>query len=586
VVVAAKNDFAINFAVQKAVRGTTVLLLANSGLWVNALVRANPKLRVLRETANSLRDDKLLEPRDLPCDQGGPVTADGAQVRCKIPPGCLKRFQVFDLLEHGSADRVACHLTRTLTAMSGDDQQALNFQQSEERRIRAALAECLRYSLTAQGELKWACCGQYSLAITAVLTTLFVTLLGDAEDGACGFPPWQPTEGQECTGKGGYSLLAVCCSVLPLVSAFLKSLDTQWSPYTKYTSLTAASESVLSTVYKYRARVGPFRPSMRHRELFRKWATQRQVRQEDGGGEIEPEAETPESEGGSSQQGKQGAAPSVHLQTARPRESPERTQPAASAQSPSERLTTVLSTIRTKLMVGDLKMDTLREPPKNFWEDAMKYGLQHVVAASTGRRCNCPYCPRQEQDLCSCSGRCCGSRQVAPQDADEEAQWLERHDGAYTTISAEEYVVLRLTPMTRNLKDDLVPITFRYRLYQLVSLLGTLVAGVFGLFPRLRSYIPVLVAIVSSLDMLAGFHQWRLRISCINSALTTLSNLKTWWTNLSMVEQRKWYNKDYLIIEAEAMANITATIFGANLRVDSAPQQGGEDDEEGRKKAT
>jgi len=74
--------------------------------------------------------------------------------------------------------------------------------------------------------------------------------------------------------------------------------------------------------------------------------------------------------------------------------------------------------------------------------------------------------------------------------------------------------------------------------------------------------IPVFLTAMSAVESAISFEQLQLRLVTTNQALQTLQRLMIWWNGLSMVEQRKVYNKEHLISQTEAVVNVEANIFG------------------------
>merc|ERR1719265_341191 len=94
--------------------------------------------------------------------------------------------------------------------------------------------------------------------------------------------------------------------------------------------------------------------------------------------------------------------------------------------------------------------------------------------------------------------------------------------------------------------------------------------------------IPIVLTAMSSLDSVVAFEQLQQWLVTTNQALQTLQRLMIWWNGLTMVEQRKVYNKEHLISQTEAVVNIEANIFGMPVLVSAPPHADSEDADRGK----
>jgi hypothetical protein len=103
---------------------------------------------------------------------------------------------------------------------------------------------------------------------------------------------------------------------------------------------------------------------------------------------------------------------------------------------------------------------------------------------------------------------------------------------------------------------------------------------------RMLELMPIVLSLLSGLESISSFEQISLRIVMTNQALQTLERLHFWWTGLSLVEQRKDYNKQYLIEQTEQVCNVDAAIYGQSLTHSEPPQAEKEGEEQSKNKKT
>merc|ERR1719261_109898 len=89
---------------------------------------------------------------------------------------------------------------------------------------------------------------------------------------------------------------------------------------------------------------------------------------------------------------------------------------------------------------------------------------------------------------------------------------------------------------------------------------------------QMLELMPIVLSVLSGIESITSFEQFSLRVIMTNQALQTLERLHFWWTGLTLVEQRKDYNKNYLIKQTEQVANVEAAIYGQSLTHSEPPQ--------------
>ena len=86
---------------------------------------------------------------------------------------------------------------------------------------------------------------------------------------------------------------------------------------------------------------------------------------------------------------------------------------------------------------------------------------------------------------------------------------------------------------------------------QIIILLATASNAILA-FAEQTVWMPVLVALTSSLQAYNDFERFGPQLTVANNALTKLENLRVWWESLSLKERRNILNREYLVAVTEA----------------------------------
>jgi hypothetical protein len=263
--------------------------------------------------------------------------------------------------------------------------------------------------------------------------------------------------------------------------------------------------------------------------------------------------------------------------------------------SPSDRLTEILTDIQNEVMASENKSGCLIEPSEEEWKaelvrkhDQFLRRTDRANSAGSGkstvkskRRPSSPL-KRSSGGQCTLSPKTLKSSDklhderkyttVVPESRRKvKAVQDTAEDDLCSLISAEQYVQFRLMPVMEGFMESLPRLHFIWSACHVFFLFGSMVTGVMGIM-RLVELMPIMISAMSALESVISFEQLQLKLMTTNQALQTLQKLMIWWSGLSMVEQRKVNNKEHLISQTEAVANIDATIFGTALLASHPPQ--------------
>jgi len=641
VLVASKNEFSLGFALQKAARGATVIVMQNTGIWANFLAKEvmeykqqfekARRVEVLSEKTPGVQikmNDQTGRCDKFTCPSGRVYDKADAQVlwngRYPLPRDArCDRCMVFNAFQD-TADTVVEKLTLTLNTIMGDDLQVLGFAKSEVTRLRTAWMMERRFRRSAKQLKVWARVWHYSICIMSFITTVVSVILSLSSMGPntnSSLPErYQFRPHIDCSAQ---NTLAMFCGILPLVSTFLISGNARFCPYSKYTSLVGAAAETKKAIFQYGARVLEYRSTRTKGSILIKLRLQSQAgsgvilkansRRPSKGAVLQPGLANEATVGdlSSGQLSTLSAAPDASLPQAgnSARVVPGTCQqsntpkvdiaPSGQQSSPSQRLIEVLTDIQTQVMAGDNKVGCLIEPNeqewhaeverkhakilKNAFEDkeksARKIAAHHKNQGkhlSRPRRVSFPgKAPRvlpeagiePDSPIRAKDGEPHAEVLTGIQDSEDPENSLDDwKDDLCSLLSAEQYVQFRIIPALEKLKSPYSPrglprLTKVWSICQTCLLLGTMATGVLGVLGMLE-LIPVLLTAMSAVESAISFEQLQLRLVTTNQALQTLQRLMIWWNGLSMVEQRKLYNKEHLISQTEAVVNIEANIFG------------------------
>lgn len=612
IVVGASSRACLDHAIEHVLRGSQVVVFQDLGVWPNALAKAALERRGNLRLAAAVAlgaGSAVAKPFALPGH------ADGG------------RFVILDALAL-SEEAVVERLTDAVKVVAGEDERELGFATNERQRLQHAWDLYLLYNLNGQRMWFWSRVAHYTIVLISLLTTTCAVLLTAASLPEAGSSALSEagqasilSHEQVRFGRQDSIALALACSLLPLLSAFLLSANSRFSPRTHHAAFAAAAAKIRTAIFRYRARVGEFQPRPRCALLGNDslglddgWAGLPVRSQPLGmggarrGGPPPPDCRPRQSPTPPFTAATGAAAPALRDAAAAEwalAASPETTvlSPAAGGGCsmaprgelralrrgtseasragrsgsqaserywgrPSERFAEVLGAIHTELMAGVARMVSVAEPrPQDREWLHLQRSLGHHWPGITPRT----YCP------CSCrrSGNLAGGKVAPETTAAETDAW-----DAFSHITADEYLHARLTPLIAGLKFRAPVLGWLWASAQTTTFLGTGLAAAFSVF-NMREFIPIVVAFVSAVDSVAQFEQLQVRMVAANGALAELQGLFLWWNALTLADRRRDRTKEHLVTVTEDMASSEAALLGCSARYQVPPQfhSASEDDE-------
>ena len=95
----------------------------------------------------------------------------------------------------------------------------------------------------------------------------------------------------------------------------------------------------------------------------------------------------------------------------------------------------------------------------------------------------------------------------------------------------------------------------------------------------LAVWVPVAVALASSISTVIDFEQLTTRLRNVNQSKMALENLRIWWQSLSMVEKRLPVNKEFLVRITEEHMNAEISAFVKGTQRQGKPKMDADEDE-------
>lgn len=547
VVCSGKDRFVAEGAINVARRGGHLILLRNSGYWVNCLLQAiKSQLKV------DFCDKGIIEEHEQE-DQ----KVDVAYWRNKkIPielPGSLPtdKIIVVDALSEPS-ESVSRRLTKALTSVGGDEMWEMDFQETEKHRLRHAWELVAFYLHNAYIQRRRARSLFYASVALSFLTTSSAILLSasnltdDLPNSTLTLLPeniFLPTEVQQ--------LLALLCAFGPLLSTFVLTMNHRFNPVKRWATLQMAAQRARSEIYRYRTRIGQYsqQRNLRLRSLLRMAPGRQKAGTTTGGQESDDKLVLPA----------------------------------------RELFAQAFVDLESEVRGSEIKMGSLHIPSDSTVEELLgslydaRAGTRSQTWLSSSKQCAVGGRTKAPESLSKIVPDDSGAADasdvaVAPGNKSKKVHTLrsvfEEHaasasldwtavdivaDNGIVFISAEDYVVFRLMPAIDMLHRILPSLERSWSKMQIFTMVGTLASGVLGIL-SLRIWIPIVVALVSACEAVSQFEQDSARLTGANNSLGQLEKLLIWWQSLSMVQKRVKANAEYLVeatedaIEAETGA--------------------------------
>lgn len=321
----------------------------------------------------------------------------------------------------------------------------------------------------------------------------------------------------------------VACAVLPLFSTFLLSCSSRFNFDQKYGTLLSMAKRIMGEIYKYRTRSGIYQPRSRNEGLDN----------------ILNDAK----DGGNANRGHAG-------------------EYVSSRKIFSEQVTNMYERAMTVLTTSSMS-----ETPRDF--------MLEKTAMLVSKHCH-----QEKQHVQECEKHHplvdveIGSRSSLEVVLQEEVE-----DDGMSFLTAEDYVLMRVTPNINRLQLILPRLNFWFSFFQILVLSSTLTSGVLA-FLGLKEYIPIAAAFASTAQSLGSHENLHDRLTASNGALSELQALLVWYKGLSMVERRLAHNKSHLVdvTETALIAELAVLSLGGDAKPILADQDTDKDTEKGKGK--
>jgi hypothetical protein len=535
VIVAGKTlDAATQGSFMQARRGAQVIVMQNTGIYVNVLAKA-----VLEKKKGEALAAVMLE---ASAEVISVVTPDGMSV--KLPEGIdHSRFLIFDALRD-SADVVIEKLTKALTTVGGDEMKELGFAQSEQDRLSKAWSTYISLKHNEARFSSYRFWLKVLMSFVSLSTTAAAVMsasgdLKGVEDGVDGIV----VHGSIPLTTFQRTVLAASCAALPLLTTFLQSWSSTFSPDAKYGALVVASTRVLGEIYRYRTRSGAYEPKAKNARL-------QTIMSSMPSQEAVSSGLTPVQQQKPSQQ--------------QPSDNKKLTKPGMERSLFSDQLAEIYRSTVTSVM----SLDTLAEPPSSFKAAVVQDLYQAVEKDDPG------VTYQASHPLLDIERGKRGGYSALDAILNENVS-----DDGIGLLTAEDYLEVRIEPTVKTMKRSASRLNRCWFAAQVLTFFGVMCAGFLGLL-GLRIWIPVVVAVAAAIENIAEFLHLKQRLSSTTGALMELENLLTWWRGLSMVERRMSHNKNHLVDVAEEAIENPCAIYARSGPKRRMRNEGEDEDDE------
>ena len=418
---------------------------------------------------------------------------------------------------------------------------------------------------------------EYTIIVASLLTAFFAVMYSTVEMDAQGHGDGDAGGDAACTPEGAWHLLsrlavsaqaifatggegadAACplqdamyvltwvVSALPILSTFLLSCNSRFSPLNKWRQLKAAAASIKSEIYLYRTRVGGYAPLAYDKSAQlallsgeaqqRKSARNGQPTAASGGEADNKEVETEGKPGN----GTRGAV----------------------ARSRRALFAEALEDIQSTLMNGEIAKSALR-PTGNVATLFEEYRKKNLHGNQTGWLVNRG--SLKDAKVRPSVDNVFDRDRLALQDyADDESR-----DDGIEPLSAEEYIKFRLEPELKRYKELAPRLSFLVSLLQTITLLASAANAWLAITKRLE-YVPLLVALTGAVSAVMEYEMLNVRLLACNNAQMVLGNLLIWWQSLSLIDRRTADSKRHLVESTEEALHAAHGWYRSNRRKKSA----------------
>lgn len=309
---------------------------------------------------------------------------------------------------------------------------------------------------------------------------------------------------------------------------YAQSMSSTFEPDTKHAITLKASYGIIQEIYRYRTRSGVYQPGVRNEALQAVLDNAQQAIP----GDITTKKAT-----SSEPEDKVSTEPRIVFW--------EQTQ-----------------SIYKQVQTSGLALDDLQEPPQSYKEE-----VAHSLfgSSSSFRKASLYLSP----EMAASSLNTAVVHPILDESFDAPTSSSidsvlgeeERKDDGCSMLTAEDYFQFRLQPAMRQLQAIRPVLTRKYYTLRVLELLATMVAGIFG-FIGLQIYIPVMVAVVASLEGLSNFWHVRQKLTDVSLAMSNLEELTLWWGCLSRTQRRLHQSKNYLVDTTETAIASQVNCYG------------------------
>ena len=490
-------------------RTTPMIILRNTGGCADVVAQSVINRRQGADRAIQL---KLPDGDKLPLAKRAHMEKEDISV-WSLPSFCREsQFIILDANVHTS-EAVVEKIIQSVTLVEDDEARLLGSAQAEASRLLRAWTMYHTYRHSAQMHLHLSHAFHYTiLCISLATTTAAVThsqhAILEIEASAVEALGW-------------------LVSILPLLSAFLLSCNSRFSPRTKWSQLEVASHRVLDEIYQYRARVAEYAPRFSNR-----------LTSPPGGPPIatgqtadqhtSARSSTRTSESSQSDSSGGGAEQSGDME-----------KKSKMLRSRREVFATALEDIQSEIRQGEFRDSAMRVMDENTVRNHLQQ-MQTMQQVRQHRSNSSKVSPLEggREDLT-------GERQG------KTTHSLSVHcDDGFSPLNSEDYIKFRLDPTLEAFHRKAPKLQLLLTIIQTLVFLCTGLNAILALM-TMTEWMPVVVAVTSFLAGLSEYQMLSTKLHAVNGAILSLENLLVWWESLSMVQKRQPEAKEYLVKTTE-----------------------------------
>ena len=451
---------------------------------------------------------------------------------------------------------------------------------------------------------------EYTIIIASLLTAFFAVMYstvemdaqGHGDGGEAGAAACSPEDAMHLLSKlavsaqaifatGGEGGNAACplqdamyvltwvVSALPILSTFLLSCNSRFSPLNKWRQLMAAAASIKSEIYLYRTRVGGYAPLAYDKSaqlaLLSGEAQQRgsgnkstgnksarnskEVETEASGGEADNKEVETEGKPGDDTRGAVARSRRALVEVETEGKLPGSDTPGAVARSRRALFAEALEDIQSTLMNGEIAKSALL-PSGNVATSFEKYRKKNLHGNQTGWLVACCGCLKDAKVRPSVDNVFDRDRLALQDYADDESR-----DDGIEPLSAEEYIKFRLEPELKRYKELAPWLSFWVTVLQTITLFASAGNAWLAITKRLE-YVPLLVALTGAVSAVMEYEMLNVRLLACNNAQMVLGKLLIWWQSLSLIDRRTADSKRYLVESTEEALHTARGWYRSNRR--------------------